>query len=110
MNKEMNVIINETAWKAMKVADPIGMVIRPGGRIVGVVKDFNFQSMRKKLMPAYIWYNPENLQYLYIKIAPERQQQTLAFIRKKFEEFTTTENIFIKEFSYQFFSEQLEQN
>ena len=110
LNKEMNVIINETAWKAMKVADPIGMVIRPGGRIVGVVKDFNFQSMRKKLMPAYIWYNPENLQYLYIKIAPERQQQTLAFIRKKFEEFTTTENIFIKEFSYQFFSDQLEQN
>lgn len=107
-------VINETAWRAMKVPDPIGLEIRPewGGpmRIVGVVKDFNFQSMREQIKPAYIWYSPEALSYLYIKIAPERRQQTLAFIKEKFEEFATRDNTFIKDFSYQFFSDKLNQN
>lgn len=107
-------VINETAWRAMKVADPIGMEIRSEWgmplRIVGVVKDFNFQSMREQIKPAYIWYNPEALSYLYIKIAPERRQQTLAFIKEKFEEFAARDDAFIKEFSYQFFSDKLNQN
>lgn len=107
-------VINETAWHAMKVADPIGLEIRSEWgmplRIVGVVKDFNFQSMREQIKPAYIWYNPEVLSYLYIKIAPERRQQTLAFIKEKFEEFAARDNTFIKDFSYQFFSDKLNQN
>lgn len=113
-SKEKTTVINETAWRAMKVADPIGMEIRSEWgiplRIVGVVKDFNFQSMREQIKPAYIWYNPEALSYLYIKIAPERRQQTLAFIKEKFEEFATRDNTFIKDFSYQFFSDKLNQN
>lgn len=112
--KAKTAVINETAWRAMKVAAPIGMEIRPEGdgpiRIVGVVKDFNFQSMREQIKPAYIWYNPEALSYLYIKIAPERRQPTLAFIKEKFEEFATRDNAFIKDFSYQFFSDKLNQN
>lgn len=107
-------VINETAWRAMKVADPIGMEIRSEWgiplRIVGVVKDFNFQSMREQIKPAYIWYSPEAVQYLYIKIAPERRQQTLAFIKEKFEEFAARDNAFIKDFNYQFFSDKLNQN
>ncbi len=107
-------VINETAWRAMKVADPIGMEIRSEWgmplRIVGVVKDFNFQSMREQIKPAYIWYNPEALSYLYIKIAPERRQQTLAFIKEKFEEFAKRDDAFIKDFSYQFFSDKLNLN
>lgn len=107
-------VINETAWRAMKVADPIGLEIRSEWgmplRIVGVVKDFNFQSMREQIKPAYIWYSPEAVQYLYIKIVPERRQQTLAFIKEKFEEFAKRDDAFIKEFSYQFFSDKLNQN
>lgn len=113
-SKMRTAVINETAWRAMKVADPIGLEIRPEGdrpiRIVGVVKDFNFQSMREQIKPAYIWYNPEALSYLYIKIAPERRQQTLAFIKEKFEEFAARDNAYIKDFSYQFFSDKLNQN
>lgn len=113
-SKEKTTVINETAWRAMKVADPIGMEIRSEWgiplRIVGVVKDFNFQSMREQIKPAYIWYSPEALQYLYIKIAPERRQQTLAFIKEKFEEFAKRDNAFIKDFNYQFFSDKLNQS
>ena len=112
--QELTAIINEAAWKAMKVADPIGIGIRTFWgkpmRIVGVVKDFNFQSMREKIKPAYIWSNPEALTNMYIKIVPERKQQTLVFIKEKFETFMQREDLFVKEFNYQFFSDKLNQN
>lgn len=108
-------IINETAWKAMKVADPLGMELVGGSwarkfRIVGVVKDFNFQSLRTKIKPAFIWYSPESLTYLHIKIAPEHRSETLKYIQQKYEEWAERDNIFIKEFNYQFFSDALNKN
>lgn len=111
------IVINETAWKAMKVADPIGMEVYKEfsgwavkSRIVGVVKDFNFQSLREKMKPAYIYYNPECLGDMYIKIAPERKQETLKYIQQKFEEWAVRDDIFVKEFNYQFFSDTLNKN
>lgn len=101
----------------MKVADPIGMEVYKEfsgwavkSRIVGVVKDFNFQSLREKMKPAYIYYNPECLGDMYIKIAPERKQETLKYIQQKFEEWAVRDDIFVKEFNYQFFSDTLNKN
>lgn len=110
------VVINETAWKAMKIADPIGTEFRLMNaaswgfytfRIIGVVKDFNFQSLRKKIMPAFIYYSPEQMQNLYIKIAPEHRQETIQFIREKFHEMAPD---IVKEFRYRFFSDALNKN
>ena len=108
------IIINETAWKAMNVSDPVGMEISGGfgvgsfkKRIVGVVQDFNFQSLREKIKPAYLMYSPECLVNIHIKISPEHKQETLAFIQKKFEEMAP---LFVKEFKYQFFSDALNRN
>lgn len=114
---QRTIVINETAWKAMKVADPIGMEVSQEYRgwvskyhIVGVVKDFNFQSLREKMKPAYIYYSPETLLYLYIKIAPDHKQETLKYIQNKFEEWSTHDDLFVKEFNYQFFSDSLNKN
>lgn len=109
------VVINESAWKAMKIADPIGTEFRftEGNwgsftfRIVGVVKDFNFQSLREKVKPAFIFYTPEQMQYLYIKIDPEHRKETLKFIQQKFQEMAP---LFVKEFRYQYFSDALNKN
>lgn len=109
------VIINEAAWKAMKVADPIGTEFqfeephwRPFTfRIVGVVKDFNFQSLREQIKPAFIYYTPKEMQYLFIKIAPERRQETLKFIQQKFIDMAP---LIIREFKYQYFSDALNKN
>lgn len=109
------VIINEAAWKAMKQADPIGMEFKfrqnTWGyftfRIIGIVKDFNFQSLRENIKPAFIYYSPEQMEYLYIKIAPEHRQETLKFIQQKYEEM---EPSYAKEFRYQYFSDALNKN
>jgi len=48
-------ILNEAAVKYLGVKEPVGKQVDLGngkfGKIIGVVEDFNFQSMRKKIVP-----------------------------------------------------------
>ncbi len=55
---QYEVLLNETAVKFMGLENPIGEKLDMGkgrtGEIVGVVYDFNFQSMRKAIVPINI--------------------------------------------------------
>lgn len=90
--KESPIVINETAWKMLKVDDPVGMLLGGGGfgicnsRIVGVVKDFNFQPLREKIKPAFLYYTVQLFNYMYIRISAEKQAETLKFLKEKYEE------------------------
>jgi len=68
MNDSLNVILNEAAVKAMGLENPVGrklidMQERDGQNVgvpfvvVGVVKDFNFMSLRDKVTPLVIQSN-----------------------------------------------------
>ena len=90
-SEESPIVINETAWKMLKVENPVGMLLQGGmfgirnSRIVGVVKDFNFQPLREKIRPAYLYYTVQMFEYLYIKIDPENQAETLKFLKSEYE-------------------------
>ena len=65
-----HLIVNETAVEAMNMHEPIGKRLRiqtVKGTIIGVVKDFHFSSMRKKIEPAVFMYNTSNGWDMYIK-------------------------------------------
>ncbi len=51
------VIINEAAVKAFGLEEPIGAEVNEGQRVVGVVHDFNFQSLHKKIEPVVLTYS-----------------------------------------------------
>jgi putative ABC transport system permease protein len=68
MNDSLNVILNESAVKVMGLENPIGRKLidvqqRPEGNVavpyvvVGVVRDFNFISLRDKVTPLVIQSN-----------------------------------------------------
>ena len=109
--KELPIVINETAWKMMNVEDPVGMLLQNKGwygetsRIVGVVKDFNFQPLREKVKPAYLYYSRRLLNTLYIKISPENKAETLKFLKEEYEKMRP-DNVF----TYRFFSDALNLN
>ena len=90
--KESPIVINETAWKMLKVENPVGMLLTGGGigirnsRVVGVVKDFNFQPLREKIKPAFFYYTVQLFNYMYIRISAENQTETLEFLKKEYEE------------------------
>lgn len=104
-------LINETAWKMMKVEDPIGMVLDKAVfgfhsvKVVGVVQDFNFQSLREKVKPAFLFFSPESLGWIHIKITPENKAETLKFLKEKYESMHAG-----RVFTYQFFTDALNQN
>jgi len=83
-----SVIINETAAKKFGWNDPIGKTIR-GGRtrtVIGVVKDFHWQSLHKEIPPVLMSYMPGWYNSLSIRISPENISGTLSFVRKKWSE------------------------
>jgi putative ABC transport system permease protein len=55
------IIFNEAAIKSMGLKDPVGKNIKLWGeekRIVGVVKDFHFESLYEKVGPAFLFLIP----------------------------------------------------
>ncbi|MCR8556591.1 ABC transporter permease [Mucilaginibacter sp. BJC16-A38] len=78
-----SVIFNETAIRAMGIKDPTGKMVSLWGkpmRIVGVVKDYHFESLYKKIGPAFFTFSPDNKNIL-VRIDPRRQQQALAAVQ-----------------------------
>ncbi|HEY4061535.1 MAG TPA: FtsX-like permease family protein [Puia sp.] len=54
-----SLILNESAVAAMGLFKPIGTLINGSERVIGVVKDFNYLSMRTKIAPAILRFNPK---------------------------------------------------
>jgi len=51
--------------------------------VIGVVKDFHFQSMRSEIRPAIMFMNPDwPLDDILIRIAPNRIPETVEYIRQ----------------------------
>lgn len=74
-------VLNEAAVIAMGIKDPIGKNIRiqkMKGTITGIVKDFHFASMRKKIEPAVLYYRTEDFYKIYIKTTGADAQKAIA--------------------------------
>lgn len=73
-------IVNEAAVAAMGMKDPIGKNLRiqkTKGTIIGVVKDFNYTTVRKKIEPAVLAYNPGSCYRIFIKTTGENAQKAI---------------------------------
>ncbi|MCG2613513.1 ABC transporter permease [Terrimonas sp. NA20] len=77
-----SIIFNETAIAAMKLENPIGKTVNVWGKpkqIIGIVKDFQFESMYKKVNPFFLRYVPNN-NMVYVKINAGQERKSLAAI------------------------------
>lgn len=83
-------ILNEAAVKAARLTDPIGKKFRlwkTEGTIIGVVKDFHFASMRRKIEPAIFYYRPDSYGQFYIKTTGKDAPKAIAAAEKKWKEY-----------------------
>jgi putative ABC transport system permease protein len=75
-------IINETALKRIGYTNPIGKSLTlwdNKGTIIGVVKDFHFDSMHEQINPLIIWLGKSgNYGNLLIRTEPGKTKQALA--------------------------------
>lgn len=82
-------IVNEAAAKLMGWGeDPVGKKMRwfhgeKDGQVIGMVKDFNYQSLHNPIEPLIIVKSREEGGFLHLKIAGDNLPETMDYIRKK---------------------------
>ena len=86
---EQSVVINETAAKILGFTNPVGesIVTGWGGRlkIIGIVRDFNFQNLHFKIEPLLIMKGNDN--NLIVKMKHERNRPAVDYITRTFNTF-----------------------
>lgn len=83
-------IVNESALPLLGYEDPLGKKLvlgGRGGRIIGVVKDFNFAPLIFKVAPLVMAVRPDSYYDLMVKISPEGMTGSLAYLKDVFAEF-----------------------
>jgi putative ABC transport system permease protein len=111
---KMSYLVNETLVKEMGWDDPIGKFIDRDGRheVIGVVKDFNFASLRQKIKPLIITNAPWQDKYNYLSVRVSASNLPLAIekIEKTWQEVNTNDpfefNFLDQEFSDIYYQEQ----
>ncbi|PZR38511.1 MAG: transporter permease [Azospira oryzae] len=78
----LKVIFNEAGIKAMGMNDPIGKTVSLGGpydhlEIVGVVKDFHFESLHVKVMPMFFILAPQYTRQIMTRIEAGKETETI---------------------------------
>jgi putative ABC transport system permease protein len=94
----MACIINETAARILGLEDPVGKHLispfskkteKPVHTIIGVVKDFNFQSLDNPVGALIMFLIPGNPEgYLTVKVSPGEKNKTIEFLKSEWEKFT----------------------
>ncbi len=98
-DRQEAVLINEAAVQKLGWHDnPLGQQIevflsldkRKRYRVIGVVQNYHFESLHKEIDPLILYNsNPHGGNYYRIsmRISPERIQETVAFVKSKWNEF-----------------------
>ncbi len=105
-----SVLINEAAVKSLGLKDPVGkFVLQPRGpqqfqklRIIGIMKDFNIESMHKAITPVIftVLYPFGGDQYATIRLSGTNDAAAIREIGRKWQEFTPKQP-----FQYDFFTD-----
>lgn len=93
-------ILNETAVREAGIKDPIGKRFKlwqTNGTIVGVVKDFHFASLKKKIEPAILWDAPQNCGTIFIKTTGKGAPQAIKAAEKAYKQYNP-----VVPYSYEF--------
>jgi len=82
-------VVNQAAVRAMEMEDPVGKELKVWdirGHIIGVVKDYNFESLHNEIIPMAMRIDPRWYQEACVRIAPYNVARTLGFIESKWKE------------------------
>ncbi len=79
------VIFNETAIKAMGLISPIGQIVKIHGSpatIIGVVKDFHFNSLHQPITPLFLFNDLKSISTGIVRVQTGELSNTIASIQK----------------------------
>ncbi|MBX2912928.1 MAG: ABC transporter permease [Cyclobacteriaceae bacterium] len=85
------IIFNEAAIRAMNLEDPVGKTIKLWDEydmeIIGVVKDFHFQSLHDVVNPLFFRLSPRNTWNVMVRLEAGKEKGTLEALGRFYSEF-----------------------
>ncbi len=85
------IIFNEAAIHAMGFKNSIGKVIKLWWRydlkIIGVTKNFHFESLHENVKPAFFWIRPQWTKYIMVRIKAGMEKEAIHKIQKLYMKF-----------------------
>ena len=84
------IIFNEAAIKSMGIVNPVGTIINLWGEsreIIGVTKDFHFESLHENVKPAFIKVEPRYTKYIMVRIRPDMDKKGIKKLQKLYNNF-----------------------
>lgn len=104
-NKEQYVILNETAAKMLGneniIGENISLLGMENRQVIGIVQDFNINSLKEEIMPVVMQLSNRNL-YLALRITPGRTFEAMEYFREKWAEFSE------KQINFQFIEDKID--
>ncbi|RKN83317.1 ABC transporter permease [Ulvibacterium marinum] len=100
-----SIILNESAIDQLGWTDPIGKWVEFDNQrftVVGIVKDFHFESLHRKIPPTIFIPSSTYLNWAYVKVDAQNLPLTLKHIKSVYSKFVTN-----REFSYSFVNEDV---
>jgi ABC-type antimicrobial peptide transport system permease subunit len=76
----IGMVFNQAAIEAMGLKNPVGTAVKLWGydmKIIGVVKDFNYESLHQPHKPVFFYYNLDNPNLVMVKLAAGHEKETL---------------------------------
>ena len=95
------VVVNESFVKELEIKDPVGHHFQ-SKHIIGVVKDFHYESLYKKVEPLMLYVSDWNVEAVSFRIVPENIDETINLIRTKWKKLAPDQP-----FDYSFADEQI---
>jgi hypothetical protein len=83
-------LVNEAAVRVLGLANPLETRLEwndMAGKVVGVVRDFQYQSLRQEIQPLVFHIAPVYSWIVAVRIRPDRIPATLAFIENKWKDY-----------------------
>lgn len=84
-------IINETAARMFGWDKPLDKKLENGfgmnGKVIGVMKDFNFKSLHNSVEPLILMYAQQPYGYLNVKLSAENLEESIAKVETTWKEF-----------------------
>ena len=84
------IIINEAAVEAMGLKNPVGTIIKGNAyntEIVGVVKNFHFQSLHEKIEPMKFYLTSDGKATIVVKIKTGKEKEALNNLESLYKKF-----------------------
>lgn len=79
------IIVNEAGIKVMRLKNPVGKVFNVWGedfQIIGVIKDFHFESLHQTIKPMFFKYRPQFTNRIMVNVSSGKLKEVMDGLQK----------------------------